>query len=536
MSSDSSIISISEDESRSPPDSPPTKKALIVPRFTAVHQPKIKRCKECNVFYDDETNVASFDKKEFKDKYQKCFSEDGAFGLDGMTIEGSKELENYFLEDFCLYDENDHLIHLDSNFLKKNGKLVKNIYYSGVVSPFVNEDMKVPVIRGGPIQIWWITGYEENEPMRIAITTQHGQFYFKDPSKAFKDFYLEDKKKCLKLVYTCLKDNPDLTYDDLVEVMLTKATDPEAEFQLEDFSEQTLLSSGNFIINQIESYESLADENESVVIHTRAFKELKRETTSQIDYGQKKQRKKRAEKRKNLDPDIDDLYYSDDSDYSDDRNRPKRPKKQKLTGTHAVTTKLVSHFFQSIFSSEMKDVRKTGCGKCKSCKKVDCSKCQNCKMMKKFGGYREDNTVVCFQRECDEQVIKLDLDEEPATFVRKREKSTKIEYGASKRIEDRTFYESVKIDGNTYEIGDFGMTMPSDPSSPRPICQILSLYLDHETKEKNAHVRWFVYGHETILGEIADPNELFALKDCENMNIMVMVEHFKNLRSPRNGA
>eukprot|EP00093_Oithona_nana_P002612 02612.XXX_27403_27850_1 [CDS] Oithona nana genome sequencing. len=64
------------------------------------------------------------------------------------------------------------------------------------------------------------------------------------------------------MVYTCLKENQDLTYEDLLEVMTTKATSK--EFELEDFSEQTLLSSGNFIINQIESYEREADPNEEV--------------------------------------------------------------------------------------------------------------------------------------------------------------------------------------------------------------------------------------------------------------------------------
>ena len=47
-------------------------------------------------------------------------------------------------------------------------------------------------------------------------------------------------------------------------------------------------------------------------------------------------------------------------------------------------------------------------------------------MKKKFGGYRDDDTVVCYQRECDEKVIKIDDDDEPMNFVRKREKSTII--------------------------------------------------------------------------------------------------------------
>lgn len=173
-----------------------------------------------------------------------------------------------------------------------------------------------------------------------------------------------------------------------------------------------------------------------MVLDTEAFKELKRLTKSQGNFGQSNQRKKRAERRQNFEPNFDDYNYSDysDSDYEaggSSRRRQrgtgqvKRPKKQ-LQATHAITTKLVSHFFGSVFGTEIKDVRKTGCGVCKSCKKVDCSKCANCKMKKKFGGYRDDDTVVCYQRECDEKVIKIDDDDEPMNFVRKREKSTKI--------------------------------------------------------------------------------------------------------------
>ena len=138
--SDSSIISISEDESprssrSASPDSPPAKKALIIPAFTALNQPKIRRCKECNVFLQND--VAAFEKNDFKNKYPNWQSETGGFALDGMKIEGSDELEDYLLEDFCLYDEEHHFIHLDSNFLKKDDKLVKKIYFSGNVQKFV---------------------------------------------------------------------------------------------------------------------------------------------------------------------------------------------------------------------------------------------------------------------------------------------------------------------------------------------------------------------------------------------------------------
>ena len=87
-----------------------------------------------------------------------------------------------------------------------------------------------------------------------------------------------------------------------------------------------------------------------MVLDTEAFKELKRLTKSQGNFGQSNQRKKRAERRQNFEPNFDDYNYSDysDSDYEaggSSRRRQrgtgqvKRPKKQ-LQATHAITTKL----------------------------------------------------------------------------------------------------------------------------------------------------------------------------------------------------
>ena len=50
------------------------------------------------------------------------------------------------------------------------------------------------------------------------------------------------------------------------------------------------------------------------------------------------------------------------------------------------------------------------------------------------------------------------LDEEPTTFVRKREKGHMYQNWRA---------HIPQIDGNTYEIEDFGMIMLSDPSGPR---------------------------------------------------------------------
>ena len=34
-----------------------------------------------------------------------------------------------------------------------------------------------------------------------------------------------------------------------------------------------------------------------------------------------------------------------------------------------------------------------------------------------------------------------------------------------------------------------------------------------------AHVRWFAIGHDTVLGNVADPKELFVVYDCEDIEL-----------------
>ena len=69
-----------------------------------------------------------------------------------------------------------------------------------------------------------------------------------------------------------------------------------------------------------------------------------------------------------------------------------RPKKGVLQASGATTTPLVAHFFESVFGTQMADLRNQpkGCGKCQACKSVDCGSCSQCLSKKKFGGDIED--------------------------------------------------------------------------------------------------------------------------------------------------
>ena len=338
---------------------------------------------------------------DFKIVHPNWKSERAAMEVPGMKIEGMEPEDHYFeLEDFSIYDAKDHLVHLDSKHLaNRKQEFVKEVYFSGTVHPFFDENSKVTILgypTSGRIKDWWISGYEEGEKMRIGITTEMGYYHLSSSSESYATFFeiIKEKKNTINLVYLTIKENPDLTYEELIDVLTEKAP----HFGIEEFSEQVLLSIGNFIIKQISSYESEATDDERAVLYARAFRNLQLECLSGKNSAQAKQRRKRAEKRKRTE--VEDVWSSDSEDSLGGNRRKKRKRdyhrsrEPKLEASLAITTPLVSHFFGSVFGTEMKGALMTGCGDCDSCKRVDCGACDHCTQMTKFGGYKENGSVV----------------------------------------------------------------------------------------------------------------------------------------------
>ena len=84
-----------------------------------------------------------------------------------------------------------------------------------------------------------------------------------------------------------------------------------------------------------------------------------------------------------------------------------------------------------------------------------------------------------------------------------------------------TYYEKVEINKETYQIGDFAEVIPEDSNSKPYICKIINLFQIKKRSSviKAAHVRWFARGENTIFGDIADPKEVFAIHDCEDVEL-----------------
>ena len=220
--------------------------------------------------------------------------------------------------------------------------------------------------------------------------------------------------------------------------------------------------------------------------------------TSQLSLGDERaaRKAKRDETREKM---IEDIDYIDVSSGSDDEGPRIRKRRSGGGGSaarpqpsKAVTTPLVSHFFETVFSQQMGKKNK-GCGTCDPCRKPDCGSCSQCAKMQKFSGNVRDEDVVCDSRQCEnsEIIFEADGDQE---LRHKKAKSHEIDFGNKFAEKDgKTYYESVTIKGKQYNRNDHAQLVPIDPMASAQFCKILSLYQDRN-KRKAAHVRWFALG------------------------------------------
>ena len=115
----------------------------------------------------------------------------------------------------------------------------------------------------------------------------------------------------------------------------------------------------------------------------------------------------------------------------------------------------------------------------------------------------------CVKRQCDDSEIKYFEPNKDERAVRKRQKSAKIFFNADNKIttvKNKTFYKSVEVNGIEYKVGNFIKSYPFDPETKPVIGKIINIFTNR--KRKNAHIRWFDHGEDTILGNVADSKEI----------------------------
>uniref|UniRef100_A0A673YB15 DNA (cytosine-5)-methyltransferase n=1 Tax=Salmo trutta TaxID=8032 RepID=A0A673YB15_SALTR len=471
------------------------------------------KCPDCRQYLDDsDLKLFQGDPDNALDEPEMLTDERlSLFDSNEDGFENYEELPQHKITNFCVYDKRGHLCPFDSGLIEKNVEL----YFSCAVKPIYDDnpcmDGGVPAKKLGPINAWWITGFDGGEKALIGFTTAFADYILMDPREEYAPIFavMQEKIYMSKMVVEFLQKNPDVSYEDLLNKIET--TVPPAGLNFNRFTEDTLLRHAQFVVEQVESYDEAGDSDEQPIIVTPCMRDLIK--LAGVTLGKRRQAI---------------------------RHPTKIEKDSKGGPTRATTTKLVYKIFDTFFSDQIDQNEKDGgtkrqrCGVCEVCLVPDCGKCSACKDMIKFGGSGRSKQA-CQKRRCPNLAVKEAEDDEnieeeellpvkaPSKKVSKaktkKQSNGKLTWvGDSIKTEGKKqYYMKACMDNEVLEVGDCVSVSSDDPSILLYLARITSLWEDNNGKWFHAH--WFCRGTDTVLGESSDPLELFLVEDCEDMQL-----------------
>lgn len=76
----------------------------------------------------------------------------------------------------------------------------------------------MPAHKLGPINEWWISGFDGGENGLIGISSPYCEYYLMEPSPEYEPFMRLVRQKTMlsKIVFEFLYDSPDPTYEELL--------------------------------------------------------------------------------------------------------------------------------------------------------------------------------------------------------------------------------------------------------------------------------------------------------------------------------
>ncbi|XP_067140282.1 DNA (cytosine-5)-methyltransferase 1-like [Centruroides vittatus] len=488
-------------------------------------QPPIK-CKDCRQLLDDP------DLKMFSGDPENAVEEFIMLTDPKLSIFTGNEAESnlddiserpqHKVTHFSVYDRNTHLCAFDGGLIEKNVEL----YFSGFVKPIYEEDPSpeggVPARAMGPINEWWLAGFDGGERPLIGFSTAYAEYVLMAPSEAYVPFMnaMKEKIHLSKTIIEFLANNQDATYEDLLNKIQTTVP-PQG---LTSFTEDSLLRHSQFIVDQVQSYDSCADADEALLIITPCMRALIK--LAGVTLG-----KRRAIRRSEV----------------------SHIKVKKFGHSLATTTPLVRSIFENFFQQQLdKDTksrsipRRKRCGVCEACQLPDCGKCNACQDMIKFGGSGKGKQA-CLLRKCPNMAVQdaeaedAESDEIEDEMARKAELTSltpkKKQYKKQKTAlawigkpikikQTKKFYSSVKINDEIVNCGDCVLVAPVDPTIPLYIARIVYMW-ENGNGDMMFHAHWFCRGSDTVLGETSDPLEVFVICECDDSHLSSVVSKCK---------
>ncbi|XP_003460912.3 DNA (cytosine-5)-methyltransferase 1 isoform X2 [Cavia porcellus] len=489
---------------------PPRNKTVVTPRL----QPP--RCVQCGQFLDDVDLKYEQHPPDALEEPQMLTNEAlSIFDSNESGFESYEAFPQHKITCFSVYCKRGHLCPIDTGLIEKNVEL----YFSGSAKAIYEED---PSLEGGvngknlgPINEWWITGYDGGEKALMGFSTAFAEYILMEPSPEYAPFFVlvQEKVYMSKIVIEFLQGSPDATYEDLINKIET--TVPPSTINVNRFTEDSLLRHAQFVVSQVESYDDAKDSDEQPIFLSPCMRDLIK--LAGVTLGQR-----RAERRQTV--------------------RLRNSNKDKDKGpTKATTTKLVYEIFDTFFSEQIEKDEKEDkenafkrrrCGVCEVCQRPECGKCKACKDMVKFGGSGRSKQA-CLKRRCpnmamkeaeDDEEVDDDIPEMPSPKKMHQGKKMKQNKNRISWVGDaiktdgkKTYYQQVCIDADTLEVGDCVSVIPDDPTKPLYLARVTALWEGSNGQMFHAH--WFCAGTDTVLGATSDPLELFLVDECEDMQL-----------------
>ncbi|XP_054859328.1 DNA (cytosine-5)-methyltransferase 1 isoform X2 [Eublepharis macularius] len=476
------------------------------------------KCVDCRQYLDDpDLKFFQGDPDDALDEPEMLTDERlSIFDANEDGFESYDDLPQHKVTSFSVYDRKGHLCPFDTGLIERNIEL----YFSGTVKPIYDDnpclDGGVRAKKMGPINAWWITGFDGGEKALIGFTTAFADYILMESSEEYAPIFalMQEKIYMSKIVVEFLQNNPDVSYEDLLNKIET--TVPPAGLNFNRFTEDSLLRHAQFVVEQVESYDEAGDSDEPPVLITPCMRDLIK--LAGVTLG-----KRRAARRQAI-------------------RHPTKIDKDKGP-TKATTTKLVYLIFDTFFSEQIEKnereedkenhTKRRRCGVCEVCQQPECGKCKACQDMIKFGGSGKSKQA-CLQRRCPNLAVKeADEDEEvddnipempsPKKMLqgrKKKQNKSRISWVGDPVKSDgkKDYYQKVCIDSETLQVGDCVSVSPDDPTKPLYLARITAMWED-ANNEPMFHVHWFCRGTDTVLGATSDPLELFLVDECEDMQL-----------------
>uniref|UniRef100_A0A1B6LRH7 RFTS domain-containing protein n=1 Tax=Graphocephala atropunctata TaxID=36148 RepID=A0A1B6LRH7_9HEMI len=192
-------------------------------------------------------------------------------GEEGCINEYDERPQNKITQ-FSVYDKAGHLCPFDGGLIERNVLL----YFSGYVKAVYEESPEpeggIPAKDMGPINEWWVSGYDGGERALIGFSTAYGEYYLMEPSEAYAPLMESVKERIYmgKLVIEFLLEEEDASYEDLLNKLQTTVP----PFGTSTLTEDSLLRHAQFVCDQVLSFDTGSDSTDDLLITSPCMRAL----------------------------------------------------------------------------------------------------------------------------------------------------------------------------------------------------------------------------------------------------------------------